>query len=157
MNQSTVQAIMRTIFFCLILLAACGCQKLAAPAAPKPISWEYKTVTVENFAGYQHHEASEEMQTNVDLGLKHWRSAEASSGSFMLEGGSGHYSVDLRELGRQGWELVTVAPEIETIPGAEAFHGQDFNRTTEKLEDGYTTFNNTRTARLTFIFKRPSQ
>lgn len=137
----------------------CGCQKSSSPSESKVQRWEYKVVTIENFAHRMEHSAFEEMSTNTDAGLSHSKSAKSDSGSFLFDGAKGgdEYAADLYYLGNDGWELVSAIPQMETVPDAEKYHGQDFDSATSSLKDGYTHFNNIRTGKVTLIFKRPQK
>jgi hypothetical protein len=152
---------MRTALIILATTLLCGCSKPATPtttsAESKIQRWEYKVVTVENFAGYLKESAFQESLTNTDLGLKHDRDADSGAGSFLFDGaqGGGKYYADLYYLGNDGWELVSAVPQLETVPDAEKFHGQDFDSASGTLKDGYTHFNNVRTGKIILIFKRP--
>jgi hypothetical protein len=146
---------------CLLTLAAllCGCNKTAAPDASASPRWEYKTVTVKNFAGVMKDVAYQEMLTNAPDWQKHERSADSGSGDFHLDSGGqmGEYGADLRQLGSDGWELVSAVPQIETVADAESFHGQDYDAASSSLKDGYTHFSNVRTGQIILIFKRPAR
>ena len=126
---------MRTAGIILAAALLCGCTKIPSPTTPsiptapaKAVRWEYKIVTVKNFAGYMKSAAYQEMTTNGPDWEKHSRSADSDDGNFTLDGSSkmGDYGSDIYQLGQDGWELVAAVPQTETVPDAEKFHGQDF-------------------------------
>ena len=148
---------MKNIF---LFLAICsifaGCKK-TPPPEPVVARWEYKTVTVENFAGYMSENASEETKTNLNTGLEHQEQANAGMGSFDLEFSDSRYGCELYKLGQQGWEMVSAIPLIQTVPFAEAISGETYNPDTKSLEFEKSKFNNIRTGAVVLVFKRPQQ
>src|SRR5580698_9433543 len=148
---------MKNLFCTLVTVALLsGCKKPASSTATEQ-RWEYKVVEVKNFAGYMKTAAYQEMTTNAPNWEDHERAADSGAGDFHLDSNSqmGEYGADMYQLGADGWELVSAVPQIETIPDAKSFHGQDFDASTGKLVDGYTHFTNTRTGKIILIFKRP--
>ncbi|HEY2329170.1 MAG TPA: hypothetical protein VGI63_05095 [Verrucomicrobiae bacterium] len=146
---------MKTAIFILAVALICGCNKPTA-TAPARIQWEYKVVQVENYARQLKDSAFAEMRTNQALGLQHWRDAWNDRGNFYLDslGAGNDYSVDFSQLGSDGWELVAALPQTETLPGVEYQDGSTFNPNTEKLDPNIQKFNNMRTGKIIFIFKR---
>lgn len=144
---------MKTTFALLFAaMLLCGCQKTAAPpAATKIQKWEYKVVQVENYAHYTEKMAVlNVMKTNSDLATIEIQYAEKDCGSFdfdstyLNEKYGDQYAVDFDKLGADGWELISAVPKLETLPNVE--YGSEVNP---------HTFNNTRTATIILLFKRP--
>jgi hypothetical protein len=122
----------------LVLVLDSGCQKPAA--ITPPVRWEYKIVEEENFQHYMERSA---YTNQIDLGKI--RDAKNRPGNFDL---------DFYQFGQDGWELVCAIPEIETVPDAEYFDGQDYHETEPYFTDRYKHFVNLRTGKILFIFKR---
>jgi hypothetical protein len=135
----------------IIITAAllCGCRKPAQRATSIQY-WEYKVVTVKNDIGeIEEYEATNKIPSSAII------DCDSDSGEFHLnEGGSDDYRVDMDELGREGWELVSAVPQIETVPGAEKEVGTVFNVGTDKLDPNMVKFTNIRTGKIILIFKR---
>jgi len=143
---------MKIIVSVLITAALlCGCQK---PAAPKPATnkiqcWEYKVVTVANYARYVRHIALSQMLTN-EAAREQLLWAERVPGWFDFDAIYAtnmtyeKYIVDFDRLGSDGWELVSAVTLLETIPDAQ--YG---------TENHPKEFDNTRTGEIILFFKRP--
>ncbi len=108
----------------LVLCLVCGCR-------PSVQRWEYNTRIVFNKA----ETAAEKPNLNDPDWWKEYARLKADSGSF-------DYDKALSEAGKEGWELVSCVPEIQTMPDAES-RGRHFE--------------NIRIARVTLFFKRPTQ
>lgn len=125
---------MKTVFTIVALvICLCGCR----PAQNNPAArtrWEYKTVEYENYADA---DTVPMIQTNLDLYQEH----RTMAGGFGFESPASFPKVNLSDLGRDGWELVSAVSQVET------------------MEDAGTRirFNNIRTGKVTLIFKRPIQ
>ncbi|HEY1718543.1 MAG TPA: hypothetical protein VGH42_09670 [Verrucomicrobiae bacterium] len=140
-------------------LVLCGCNKPAAPALePKQVRWEYKMITIENNA---HGEATRASQKNP-MDIEMYDGALSDSGSFDLDeldaATKEHpelFSVD--RAGKDGWELVSAIPQIETIAGAKFISGTDYDPASGKVTPHKEIFSNTRTGKIVLIFKRPLQ
>jgi hypothetical protein len=126
---------MKTIIVLLLASAVtaaallCGCQKAAAP-----IRWEYKMVALENYEHEAAHAAYKGMDTNQKQGLYEMQQADGSAGDFS-------FTKEVKELGRDGWELVAAVPQTETIDA--------------KFRAGSSA--NIRTGKILLVFKRPEK
>jgi hypothetical protein len=133
----------------------CGC-KPTAPATAPIRKWEYKVVTVDNFARYMEQAAFEEMRTNGADWEQHDRDAKSGAGDFHLDGSTQTDTmIDLNQIGADGWELVAAIPQTETLPGVDFDDGTVYNPDTGKLDPKISRFDNTRTGKIILIFKRP--
>lgn len=96
-----------------------------SPSAPVRVKWDYKTFVIEN--------ANPDLHVSVsDAGWMEKSEHEKIATAYLPI-----FDHELTEIGSEGWEMVSCVPQIETVWAV----GQ-------KLP-------NTRTAKLTFIFKRP--
>jgi hypothetical protein len=124
----------------------CGCGKPAAPPPAPAIHWEYKTVEVEN----SQHGYLLRSKTKVasDEWIEAFRSEKSDPGDFWrLEN-------ELDKIGSDGWEIVACMPELESLPQAEFFDGQDYHETEPHFTPRYKPFVNIRTGKILLIFKR---
>ncbi len=116
---------MKLIFSIFAAALLCGCQ-------PK---WEYKTVTIDNLAADAAFLLLNDKAKSATEAMKGYDSANASPGTFNLETptvlGITNTPDSLNHLGREGWELVSAVPQIETLKS------------------------NIRTGKIILIFKRP--
>lgn len=136
--------------FALILLP--GCSK-----PPAPVKWEYEVITVENTEHWYWQMSYHEMETNSAGALEHMRANKADAGGFSLDFATKDYGADIRAEGRDGWELVSAVPQLETVPDAEYDAGDTYNADTGKFTPRRLPFANVRTGKVILIFKRPSQ
>lgn len=112
------------ISIALLSLLFTGCKD-------KPQQWEYKAYVVEgNFPGLPINLGNSELDAYTNLELK------PTQGTLDA----------LNKLGAEGWELVAVTPEIETV--YPNFGNKEYVTGIQP---------NTRTFSLTYLFKRPKQ
>jgi hypothetical protein len=134
---------MKTIIALLIAALFCGCNKTSAPVmastAKQKTQWDYKIITVENFAHALHESAMQEQQTNTILGGRHLLYADNNGGDFDFNT-DGKTGADFFQLGEDGWELVAAIPQTETV---------------QSMNDVGVPQANIRTGKIILIFKRP--
>lgn len=130
--------------------------------APKQIvakrqTWEYKIVEADN----RIKDSSKLGDASSPDWMKNYRARKSDAGNFSLAGddvGYQYAGAELNKLGADGWELVGIAPEAETVPDAEYFAGPDYGRMESgKPADIYKPFVNMRTGKMILVFKRPSE
>jgi len=126
---------------CIILAVGallCGCNK--------PRQWEYKTVEINNtIHGYlerSHAEPSTPAWSDA------YRTEQSDPGDF------DQLQEALLKNGAEGWELVALVPQLESIP-AEYLSGHDFHEKEPLLTPHFSPFVNTRTGKILLVFKRP--
>ena len=101
-------------------------------------------------------------KTNWDERLEMERSIKSALGNFELNlaaetvASFGDCGLDISSLGRQGWELVSCIPQLETIPDAEYLAGLDYSGTSSSPKKVYKPFTNVRTERIILIQSHPT-
>jgi hypothetical protein len=135
--------------FCTIFSIAliCGCSKPPASSVSATsnaaVRWEYKIAKFDNI------KLSKAAPVTPEE-LKKWRLDKSSGGAAYLDESQIHI------WGQEGWELASTFTEMETVPDAEYFAGQEYIGGAEKFRDTYKSFSNQRTSRVVLIFKRPA-
>lgn len=110
----------------------CGCEKAGeAGAKIARARWEYQTVEIVN------KESGSRVPAEGDWLPKY-------SKALRRPGWIDYSEAKLRDLGDEGWELVSTVPELETIPNANI----------DPEETSGARFNNIRVRAVTLIFKR---
>jgi hypothetical protein len=113
----------------------CGCQ----PNQPAPKNWEYRTEIIESDPAHvaTNNAAVYSQLPNADISQAY---GTEKFGRFAVS------ASDYAKLGRDGWELVSVVPQTETVwPMLKDYSGSS------------SKYPNTRTSRLILFFKRPAR
>jgi hypothetical protein len=121
-----------------LVFAVGGCGRGAVSSR-----WEYRAITLFN----SDYTAAQKIDPKSETWVQDLQHAKASSGRFEFD------EAELNDLGKDGWELVSCIPEVETIPDAKTFAGADLSASL-KLVERNRDFTNIRVCRVTLLFKR---